>query len=53
MDPCRQISVKLLNLRDEMGRVSETPHYTVMNHTGGSSKLGGKPIMKPLPSGGK
>ena len=50
MDPCRQVSVKLLNLKDDQGRVSETPHFTVMNVTGGSSKLGGNPQMKGMPN---
>ena len=30
MDPCRQISVKLLNLKDDQGRMSETPHFADM-----------------------
>ena len=50
MDPCRQISVKLLNLKDDQGRGSETPHFTVMNVTGGSSKLGGNPHVRGPPN---
>ena len=50
MDPCRQISVKLLNLKDEQGRTSETPHFTSMNNTNGSTKIGSKPQIKCLPS---
>jgi hypothetical protein len=41
MDPCRKISVNLVNLKDEKGRVSESPHFTMIKHTGGSSRLGG------------
>lgn len=41
MEPCRKISVNLVNLRDEKGRVSESPHMTMVKNTGGSSKLGG------------
>ena len=40
-EPCRKISVNLINLKDEKGRLSESPRYTMLNHTGGSSKLGG------------
>ena len=41
IDPCRKISVNMVNLKDEKGRLSESPRYTMINHTGGSSKLGG------------
>lgn len=40
-DPCRKLSVNLINLKDEKGRMSESPRYTATHHTGGSSKLGG------------
>ncbi len=40
-DACRKISVNLINLKDDKGRLSESPRYTMINHTGGSSKLGG------------
>ena len=39
--PCRKVSVNLSNLKDEKGRLSESPHMTMMKHTGGSSRLGG------------
>lgn len=48
MDPCRKISVSLSNLKDEHGHTSETPHFTTLNHTGGSSRLGGAYKIKDL-----
>ena len=41
IDSCRKISVNLVNLKDDKGRCSETPHFTMLNKTGGSSRLGG------------
>ena len=49
LDPCRQISVKLLNLKDEHGRKSYSA-LTVMQMTGGKTKLGGQPnVNQPKP----
>jgi hypothetical protein len=42
LEPIRQIQVKLLNLRDDKGNMSESA-LEVMNRTGGSLKLGGNP----------
>jgi len=41
MEPCRKLSINLSTLKDNKGRFSESPHYTVLNRTGGSMKLGG------------
>jgi len=48
IDPCRKISVSLSNLKDENGHTSETPHFRTLNHTGGSSRLGGSYKIKDL-----
>lgn len=42
LEPVRQIQVKLLNLRDDKGNMSESA-MDVMYRTGGSLKLGGNP----------
>lgn len=49
LEPCRQISVKLLNLKDEFGRKSYSATL-VMQMTEGKTKLGGRPnIEQPKP----
>jgi hypothetical protein len=42
LEPLRQLSVKLLNLKDDQGNYSESA-TNVMNRTKGSLKLGGNP----------
>ena len=49
LDPTRQISLKLQNLRDQHGRTS-FPANIVALQTGGKTKLGGNPkIDQPKP----
>ena len=42
LDPVRQLSIKLYNLKDKKGRMSFSAH-TVAMQTGGKTKLGGAP----------
>ena len=42
LEPVRQLSIKLYNLKDKKGRMSFSAH-TIACHTGGKTKLGGNP----------
>ena len=42
LEPLRQISIKLYNLKDSKGRLSFSAH-TIAMQTGGKTKLGGAP----------